>query len=74
MVFLYMLNLIKDLLNICLMNYVICICRGNISPDNEILTRVFKSEKRLFTKRSKMHRFTKGDLSEQSWFNRADQH
>ena len=46
--------------------YVICICRGNISPNNKILTRIFKSEKRLFTKRSKMHRFIKGDLSEQS--------
>ena len=41
-------------------------CRGNISSANEILPRVFKSEKRLLIEMDKTHRFIKRMLSGQN--------
>ena len=40
-------------------SFIYCCCRVNLSPANEILTRGIKSERRLFTKKTKMNRFIK---------------
>ena len=53
--------------------FIVLYYRGNISPANEILTRGFKSEKMLFTERSKTHRFIKRAYESRTNYNRAEQ-